>query len=111
MRLVEIAPPNYGREQAATLLTILNHIQNKVGNGTEVPFDRVVQLMGNAGYPFDYQTFTTLYNTVPSLNNIVTNHDAKTIAIGKTQPDTVGPDDSGATVDRMAKHAAKTAVQ
>ena len=114
MRLTEIAPPNYGREQAATLLTILNHIQSKVGGGVEVPLDRIVQLMNNAGYPFSYDTFTSLHNSSPNIANAVSNFNRHMVVIGKDEAEqgmAKGPGDSEATVDRMASHAAKKAIK
>lgn len=114
MRLLEIAPPDYGREQAATLLTILNHIQSKVGSGVEVPLDRIVQLMNNAGYPFSYDTFVSLHNNSPNIANVVSNFNKHMVAIGKDEPDpgmNKGDQDSEATVDRMASHAAKKAIK
>lgn len=112
MRLVEIAP-EYNRSQAATLLTILDHIKSKVGNGVNVPMDRVVQLMNNAGYPFNYEMLVDLYNNSPNIHEIIANFNDKTITIGKDQ--TPAPDDEDqdnkATVDQMAKHAAKRAMR
>ena len=112
MRLVEIAP-EYNRSQAATLLTILDHIKSKVGNGVNVPMDRVVQLMNNAGYPFNYEMLVDLYNNSTNIHEIIANFNDKTITIGKDQ--TPAPDDEDqdnkATVDQMAKHAAKRAMR
>jgi hypothetical protein len=112
MRLTEIAPPNYGREQAATLLTILNHIQSKVGNGVEVPFERINQLMNNAGYPFSFETFVSLYNTSPNIHNAIDNYNKRVVTIGQSEPSMGdGKPDSDAVVDRMAKTAAKKAIK
>lgn len=109
MRISEIAPRHY-ENVAGVLMTVLQHIDSKVNDGTEIPFDSVVSIMGNLGYPFDYKTFKDVYDNVPEIGNIVSNHNEKTLTIGSEPEIAVDSKDTGNAVDAMAKSATKAAM-
>jgi hypothetical protein len=113
MKLLEIAP-DFVRSQAGALLTMLQHVSARTGEGTQIPFNRVAALMNSAGFPFSYTALTDLLDQVPSLNNIITAHDENSITVGKkAEPaDDRKPDqDPVKAVDRMSKKAAKKAIK
>lgn len=113
MRLCEIAP-DFVRSQAGALLTMLQHVASRTGEGTQIPFYKVTAMMNSAGFPFSYKAFLDLLNQVPSLNNIVTAHDESSITVGKKDEnptDGEADEDPNKVVDRMSKKAAKKAIK
>lgn len=110
MRLFEIAP-DFSRSPAGVLMTILQHLDSKLGDGAVIPFDRVVKLMNNLGLSLSFKDFEEIYNNVPAIANIVGNYNEKTITLGKETD--ISPDDgldSEIAVDQMAKSATKQAM-
>jgi hypothetical protein len=113
MRLVEIAP-DFVRSQAGALLTGLQHVASRTGEGTQIPFYKVTSMMNSAGFPFSYKAFLDLLNQVPSLSNIVTAHDETSITVGtqdEAPVDGEEDEDPNKIVDRMSKKAAKKAIK
>ena len=108
MKLLEIAP-NFVMGQVGTLMTILQHLESKMGKGNKVPMDAVSNLMRNVGYSFTYDDFKQMYDSNPNLQAIVGNFNMNDITIGPADDDiTAGDSDAGPeTVDQMAKSAAK----
>lgn len=110
MRLFEIAP-DFTRSQAGVLMTILQHLDSKIGDGAEIPFASVSQLMNNLGYTLSFKDFQDIYNNVPAIANLISNFNEKTITLGKETLDTNDPSqDSDQVVDRMAKSATRSAM-
>jgi hypothetical protein len=111
MRLYEIAP-DFTRSQAGVLMTILQHLDSKVPSGTKVPFDRIIGLMNNAGYPFNYKEFKDLLARNANLSKNIAAHSSDSITLG--QPDQEEPAQGAADpeqrVDQMAKSATKDAM-
>jgi len=108
MRISEIAPQNH-ENIAGVLMTVLQHLDSKLGDGTEIPFDSVVQIMSNMGFSIDYKSFLDLYDNVPELANIISNHNERSLTIG-SEPEIDPSQDTGNAVDSMAKSATKQAM-
>ena len=111
MRLVEIAP-DFSRSQAGVLMTILQHLDTKLPPGTDIPFDRVVSLMNNAGHPFSYEIFKDLLEKNPKLGNIVSKHTSTSVTLGEPEAEEQEPGagDPEKRVDQMAKSATQDAM-
>jgi len=111
MKLLEIAP-NFVMGQNGTLMTILQHLQSKLGKGSQVPISAVSNLMRNVGYGMTYDDFKKMYDANPDLQNLVGNFNQDTITIGKTDDDMTGDQEGGEdTVDQMAQTAAQNNIQ
>lgn len=110
MRLVEIAP-DFTRSSAGVLMTILQHLDSKIGDGAVIPFNSVAELMNNLGYRLTYKDFAEIYNNVPAIANLVSNYNEKTITLGKEADVSPGDGiDSEIAVDQMAKSATRQAM-
>jgi hypothetical protein len=109
MRLLEIAP-NFTMSTAGTLLTILQHLKDKIGDGSKVPMDAISALMRNVGYNFTYDDFKNLFDNNQDVKSFVSNFNEKEITLGKsddTEPAADSSLDTEKIVDNMAKSAAK----
>lgn len=107
MRLIEVAP-NFVQSQTGTFLTILRHLEDRLGKGIKVPLPKIVKLMNNVGYSFSYDDLKDLYDRNPNIAELISNFNEKEVTIGKAD-DSVSSDepDSSQMVDKMAKSAAK----
>jgi hypothetical protein len=111
MKLLEIAP-NFIMGQNGTLMTILQHLQSKLGKGAQVPISAVSNLMRNVGYGLTYDDFKKMYDSNPELQNLVGNFNQDTITIGKSDDEMPGDQEGGEdTVDQMAQTAAQNNIQ
>jgi hypothetical protein len=114
MKLLEITP-DFVRSQTGTLLTILQHLEATLGQGdsgvmtAKVPMDKVLSLMQNAGYGFNYGTFVQLYDQEPRIQALISNYNEQEITIGRAAEITSNDQsiDPTAKVDQMAQAAAK----
>jgi hypothetical protein len=113
MRLLEVAP-DFVRSETGTLLTILQHVLNRHGTGVKVPFQSVIGLMNNAGYSFSYDDFKSIYDSTPSVKNIIATFSETELTLKDADDaDVAATGDMGADaekksniVDKMAKSAA-----
>ena len=109
MRLLEIAP-NFTMTQNGTLMTILQHLESKLGKGTNVPFHAVANLMRNVGYNLTFDDFMDIYNSDQNIQKLITGTPSETqITIGQSVADVQGDGevDGDKKVNAMAKSAAK----
>lgn len=108
MRLTEIAP-NFVMGQSGTLLTILQHLKMKLGDGATVPMNAVANLMRNVGYGLAYDDFKKMYDENPQVQGLVGNFNEHEITLGSDQPDPEVSDqeDADSQVDQMAQKAAQ----
>ena len=110
MRLFEIAP-DFTKSQAGVLMTILQHLDSKIGDGVKVPFASISKLMNNLGYTLTYKEFQDLHQNVSSIAGLVTDYDEQSITIGaKPEPEQSQQQDSELAVDKMAKSATRSAM-
>ena len=109
MRLTEVAP-NFIMSEVGTLMTILKHIESKMGKGASVPFQPIANFMRNVGYSLTFDDFMQLYNNDENLQKLVTGVPSENeITINSDVPDIQGDgeENADATVDQMAQGAAK----
>jgi hypothetical protein len=109
MKLLEIAP-NFVMSQAGTLMTILQHLESKMGKGANVPFHAISNLMRNVGYSMTFDDFMNIYNTNDHVQKLVSGTPSQDqITLGQTVTDVQGDGEEAgdAKVDAMAKSAAK----
>lgn len=114
MRLVEIAP-NFVRSQTGTLMTILQHLEDKVGKGTTVPFSAISNLMHNVGYIFTYDDLKVMHAADLRIQALITDFDQEEITIGKAEELPSEDDDlldagepqADKIVNKLSKKAAK----
>ena len=109
MRLTEVAP-NFVMSEVGTLMTILKHIESKMGKGTSVPFQPIANFMRNVGYSITFDDFMSLYNDNENLQKLITgvpseNHITINSDVADIQGD--GEENADAMVDKMAQGAAK----
>ena len=107
MKLLEIAP-NFVMGQTGTLMTILQHLESKLGRGAKIPLNAVANLMRNVGYSMSYDDFKNMYDSDENLKNVVGNFNQNEITLGKA--DDIGDGEEAGdeqTVDQMAQTAAK----
>ena len=115
MRLYEIAGSmwkgDFRQSEGAVLMTILNHLDSKLKDGTPVPFKSIAELMHNVGYNFTFKAFQELCTQMPAIKSIVTGIDDtpgnETLTLGKSSAADVDQQDKETTVDQMAKSATK----
>jgi hypothetical protein len=109
MKLLEIAP-NFTMSQTGTLMTILQHLESKLGKGVKVPFNAISNLLHNVGYSMSFDEFMSLYNSNEQIQKLVSGTPNKDqITIGQSVTDIQGDGEANgdAKVDAMAKSAAK----
>jgi hypothetical protein len=109
MKLLEIAP-NFVMGQTGTLMTILQHLESKMGKGAKVPFQPIANLMRNVGYNLTFDDFMSMYNNDENLQKLVTGTPSENeITIGQNPTDIQGQGevDGDAKVAQMAQNAAK----
>lgn len=109
MKLLEIAP-NFVMGQTGTLMTILQHLESKMGKGVKVPFQPIANLMRNVGYNLTFDDFMSMYNNDENLQELITGTPSENeITIGQDPADIQGKGevDGDAKVNKMAKSAAK----
>lgn len=109
MRLTEVAP-NFFMSQAGTLMTILKHIESKMGKGASVPFQPISNFMRNVGFSLTFDDFMELYNNDENLQKMISGVPSENhITIGSDVPDMQGDgeENADAMVDKMAQGAAK----
>jgi len=109
MRLFEIQGQlrgNFRKSEIATLMTILNHLDSKIANGTQVPFDSIAELMHNVGYNFTFNDFMELYHQAPAIKNLVTGTPTEQgLTLGRLTPADQDDQQKQNRVDQMAKTA------
>ena len=94
MKLLEVAP-DFVRSEVGTLMTILQMLQNKVEPGAKVPTQNIVNLMNNAGYPFNWRAIEGLKEKYPAIRDLISNADEDYITIGgEEEPEIPPPDES-----------------
>ena len=92
MKLLEVAP-DFVRSQVGVLMTILQFLSNKTKPGAKIPTPNVVNLMNNAGYPFDWRAIEGLKEKYPALDELIGSVDEKFISLGKEEePEVELPD-------------------
>jgi hypothetical protein len=111
MKLLEVEP-NFIMGQSGTLMTILQHLESKMGKGTKVPIVAISNLMRNVGYNLTYDEFKTMFDSDPNIQKLVSNFNQDEITIGPSAEDELadqGASQEGgaATVDQMAQTAAQ----
>ena len=109
MKLLEIAP-NFVNSQAGTLMTILQHLEDKAGKVTKVPLSAVAKLMHNVGYTFSYDDLKYIYDNNPRIQDLISNFNQNEIVIGTPAEDEAtsnNQSDATKVVDKLAKSAAK----
>ena len=109
MRLTEVAP-NFVMSEVGTLMTILKHIEGKMGKGTSVPFQPIANFMRNVGYNLTFDDFMQLYNNDENLQKLISGVPSENeITINSDVPDIQGDgeENADAMVDKMAQTAAK----
>ena len=109
MKLLEIAP-NFVMGQTGTLMTILQHLESKMGKGVNVPFHAIANLMRNVGFNITFDDFMNIYNTTDSIQKLVSGTPSETqITVGQSVADVQGDGevDGDAKVNQMAQSAAK----
>ena len=90
MKLLEVAP-DFVRSEVGTLMTILQMLQNKVEPGAKVPTQNLVNLMNNAGYPFNWRAIEGLKEKYPAIAELISNADEDYITIGGEQEPEMPP--------------------
>lgn len=110
MRLREFTQ-DYVKNQSSVLMTILQRHKSQSEDPVKVPFDDIVAAMNKAGYDFDHAKFVDLYNTVPSISNLIASPDEKEVMIGQADQRPAGTQDPASVVDKMASKAADKAMQ
>jgi hypothetical protein len=111
MKLLEVAP-DFVKSQAGVLMTILQYLENKTKPGTQIPMANISKLMNNAGYSFNYDNLQELMQNTPAIQGMISNYNKDHIVLGKEsiadkEPDEADAEKQNATVDNMAKSAAK----
>ena len=99
MKLLEVAP-DFVRSQVGVLMTILQFLQNKTKTGTKIPTQNVVNLMNNAGYPFDWRAIEGLKEKYPALDNLIGSVDENFITLGKEEEPEMPPPDENQDMDQ-----------
>ena len=109
MRLLEVEP-NFIMSQAGTVMTILQHLKSKMGDGVKVPFNAISNLMRNVGYSLTFADFMDLYNSNENIQKLVQGTPSENeITVGANPVDVQGQGevDGDAKVNQMAQRAAK----
>jgi hypothetical protein len=109
MKLLEVEP-NFVMSQAGTIMTILQHLKSKMGDGTKVPFSAISNLMRNVGYSMTFPEFMSMYNNNENIQKLVSGTPSENeITIGQSVTDVQGDGevDGDAKVNQMAQSAAK----
>lgn len=110
MRLREFAGGDT-RTQAGTLMTVIQHFIASEGENAEIPFSMIQSAMNNSGYNFSYPIFVDLYNSTPSVQNMIGTHDEETITLGKKQNPQPGAKEPEDVVGDMASGAAEKLIK
>jgi hypothetical protein len=109
MKLLEIAP-NFVMGQAGTLMTVLQHIENKLGKGAKVPFQPIANFMRNVGFAMTFDEFMSMYNNDPRIQKLISGTPSDNeIIIGEPVTDVQGDgeENGDAKVNQMAQSAAQ----
>jgi len=111
MKLLEVAP-DFVKSQAGVFMTILQYLESKTKPGVQIPMANISKLMNNAGYSFSYENLEELINSNPSIGEMISDYNNQHVVLGKEsvaskQPDKSDIEKQSATVDNMAKSAAK----
>ena len=96
--------------EVGTLMTILNHLQSRMGKGTKVPFHAIANLMRNVGYAITFDEFMSLYNQNDQVQKMISGTPSENeITIGQSVADVQGDGEEAgdAKVDQMAQKAAQ----
>jgi hypothetical protein len=110
MRLREFAS-EVNRDEAAALMTVLQHFAANKGPAADISFKEISSAMNQAGFNFNYEMFTNLVTDAPSINNMISTYDQNRIKLGPKQPDANSPEAGKNMVDRMASKAAGSALK
>jgi hypothetical protein len=111
MKLLEVAP-DFVKSQAGVFMTILQYLESKTKPGVQIPIANISKLMNNAGYSFSYENLQELIDSNPNIGEMISDYNNQHIVLGKEsvadkEPDQADVEKQNATVDQMAKSAAK----
>jgi hypothetical protein len=109
MKLLEIST-NFIMSEVGTIMTILKHLESRMGKGVKVPFHSIARLLSNVGYSMTFDDFMSVYNQNEQLQKMISGTPSENeITIGQDVADVQGDGEvaGDAKVDAMAKSAAK----